>query len=229
MDEVELVVFDLGGTTIQDNGQVPKAFTAVLQANGLKVSAADLQAVRGASKRAAIRRFVERQRPAADVEAVCEQLYGEFQGNLVDLYSTGGAQVIPGVNETFAWLRQRGIQIALNTGFDRMITALLVQAAGWGPEIAIACADDVSQGRPAPYLIFHAMQAVGATSVHRVASVGDTVLDLQAGWNAGVRWNIGVLSGAHTRLQLEQAPHSLLLPGVADLPGVWENLERENF
>jgi phosphoglycolate phosphatase-like HAD superfamily hydrolase len=71
------------------------------------------------------------------------------------------------------------------------------------------------------------MQTAGATSVHRVASVGDTVLDLQAGWNAGVHWNIGVLSGAHTRLQLEQAPHTLLLPGVADLPEAWERLERD--
>lgn len=227
MDKIELVIFDLGGTTIQDGGQVPQAFTAALQVNGLEVSAENLQAVRGASKRAVVRRFVERQFPEAEVETVSERVFAAFQRNLADLYAAGGVQVIPGVNETFAWLRRSGIKIALNTGFDRLITGLLVQAAGWEPGIAVACADDVPQGRPAPYLIFRAMQTAGATSVHRVASVGDTVLDLQAGWNAGVHWNIGVLSGAHTRLQLEQAPHTLLLPGVADLPEAWERLERD--
>jgi len=59
------------------------------------------------------------------------------------------------------------------------------------------------------------------TDVARVAAVGDTVLDLQAGANAGVRWNIGVLSGAHTRGQLEAVPHTVLLPSVADLPSLW--------
>lgn len=227
MEKIELVIFDLSGTTIQDNGQVPQAFMLALQANGMEASAEDLQTVRGASKRAMVRRFVERQLPAADLDSVSERVFAEFRTNLLNLYTTGGVQVIPGVKETFAWLRRNGIKVAINTGFDRLTAGLLIQAAGWAPGIAVACADDVPQGRPAPYLIFWAMQATGVTSVHRVASMGDTVLDLQAGWNAGLRWNIGVLSGAHTRLQLEQVPHTLLLPGVADLPAAWERLERD--
>ena len=59
-------------------------------------------------------------------------------------------------------------------------------------------------------------------SVHRVANRGDTVMDLQAGWNAAVRWNIGVLSGAHTKEQLEKAPHTHLIPSVATLPVLWK-------
>jgi len=71
-------------------------------------------------------------------------------------------------------------------------------------------------------LIFRAIEAAGETSVHQVALVDDTVLDLQAGWNAAVRWKIGVLSGAHTREQLEHAAHTHLLAGVGDLPALWE-------
>jgi len=64
---------------------------------------------------------------------------------------------------------------------------------------AAVCGDDVAQGRPAPYLIFRAMESASARNVHRVANVGDTALDLLAGHNAGVRWNVGVgvLPGAH--------------------------------
>lgn len=83
------------------------------------------------------------------------------------------------------------------------------------------CGDDVRQGRPAPYLIFRAMEAAGALEARTVANVGDTALDLQAGAHADVRWNLGVLSGAHDRATLEQAPHTYILPSIADLAALW--------
>jgi phosphonatase-like hydrolase len=123
----------------------------------------------------------------------------------------------------FDWLRRRNVRIALNTGFDRTITGLLLDALGWreGVVDAVVCGDEVRQGRPAPYLIFRAMEAAGATSVHRVMNVGDTELDLRAGWNGGVGWNVGVTSGAHPRERLEQAPHTHLIESVASLPELW--------
>jgi phosphoglycolate phosphatase-like HAD superfamily hydrolase len=47
-------------------------------------------------------------------------------------------------------------------------------------------------------------------------------MDLQAGQNAGVRWNVGVLSGAHSRQQLEGAAHTHLLASVAETPSLWD-------
>lgn len=228
MDNLELVIFDLGGTTIRDSGQVPEAFVAALHTAGIEVSNEELQQARGASKREVIRRFVERRCPpgAPEIEAKTEEIFSAFRDNLAARYSHGGVQVIPGVEETFAWLRSCQVKIALNTGFDRFITTLILKAAGWDQNTvqAVVCADDVTLGRPAPYLIFHAMESLGVTDVHQVAVVGDTVLDLQAGWNAGVRWNIGVWCGAHSREKLEQAPHTLLLPDVAALPGALSKL-----
>jgi phosphonatase-like hydrolase len=125
------------------------------------------------------------------------------------------------LSSVFDWLKSRGVALALSTGFDRSITSLLVSCLQWETEVdAIVCGDEVKQGRSAPYLIFHAMEATGVQSVHHVANVGDTAVDLRAGYNAGVRWNIGVLSGAHDRQQLEKEPHTHLLPSVADLPEV---------
>ncbi len=228
MDNLELVIFDLGGTTIRDSGQVPEAFVAALHAAGIEVSDEELQQARGASKREVIRRFVERRCPpgAPEIDVITEEIFSAFRDNLAARYSHGGVQVIPGVEETFAWLRSHQVKIALNTGFDRFITTLILQATGWTPTTvqAVVCADDVTLGRPAPYLIFHAMESLGVTDVHQVAVVGDTVLDLLAGWNAGVRWNIGVWCGAHSREKLEQAPHTLLLPDIGALPGALAKL-----
>ena len=223
MDNLELVIFDLSGTTIRDSGQVPEAFVATLHAAGIEVSSEEVQQVRGASKREVIRRFVERRFPpgAPEISAQTEEIFSAFRENLAARYSQDGVQVLPGVEETFTWLGSRQVKIAINTGFDRFITTLILQATGWGQNAtrAVVCSDDVMQGRPAPYMIFHAMENVGVTDVHRVAVVGDTALDLQAGWNAGVRWNIGVWSGAHSRELLEKAPHTMLLPDVGALPG----------
>jgi hypothetical protein len=63
-------------------------------------------------------------------------------------------------------------------------------------------------------------------------NVGDTVLDLQAGQNAGVPYNIGVLSEAHAREQLEREPDTLqykrkLVPEFLGCSGtVWSMINR---
>jgi phosphonatase-like hydrolase len=220
LGELDLVVFDLAGTTVDDRGEVPAAFTAALAGQGIDVTREQVKHVRGASKRQALRHFI----PAGPEQAQrADDAYTAFQAHLAHRYAADGVRAIPGAALAFRSLRERGVRVALNTGFDRDMTGLLLNALGWGGGIvdAVVCGDDVPQGRPAPYLIFRAMEATSASSVHRVANVGDTTLDLQAGYNAGVRWNIGVLSGAHDRQSLASVPHTHLLPSVAEVTCLW--------
>ena len=51
---VKLVVFDLAGTTVRDNGEVPSAFKSALNRFGVHVSNEQLDNVRGSSKRQAV-------------------------------------------------------------------------------------------------------------------------------------------------------------------------------
>lgn len=211
-----LVVFDLAGTTVHDGGEVVGAFTAALAEHGIALTAARLAEVRGSSKRSAIRHFFP-EGPGGDDAAIAA--YGAFRAQLRDRYAAG-ARPVAGARDVFERLRSAGIRVALNTGFDREITALLLESLGWGAGVvdAVVSGDDVPEGRPAPWMIFRAMELTRTPSVHEVACVGDTALDLQAGYNAGVRWNIGVLSGAHDAGRLAQAPHTHLTPSVAELP-----------
>lgn len=228
MKELKLVVFDMAGTTVRDDGQVPQAFTAALAEHGLTVTPEQLNRVRGSAKRQAVWQLL----PAEpEREARAEKIYAAFCRHLTQRYQREGVAAIDGAAQVFQWLRAQGIKVALNTGFDRDITRLLLAALGWqdGVVDAVVCGDDVRQGRPAPEMIFHAMAAIGVTDVQQVMNVGDTVLDLQAGHHAGVRWNVGVLSGAHGRAQLEPAPHTHLLPSVAALPELWAGQHRENM
>src|SRR5204863_8616858 len=131
--------------------------------------------------------------------------YVTFQRELAERFGARGVHAVAGATETFAWLRARGIRFVLNTGFDRDTTRLLLEALGWldGVADAVICVDDVAHGRPAPDLIRAAMAATGIDAPERVANVGDTALDLEAAARAGVRWSIGVTSGAHRRERLE--------------------------
>ena len=218
MKDLELVVFDLAGTTVEDRGQVPAAFKAAFAEHGIAITPDQLSGIRGSSKREAVRQLIPE---GKDRERSAEAVYASFCNRLGRRYEDEGVQAIPGAREVFGWLKAKGVRLALNTGFDRGITSLLVSALQWENEVdVIVCGDEVRQGRPAPYLIFHAMEATGVSSVHRVANVGDTALDLRAGYNAGLRWNIGVLSGAHDRDRLEKEPHTHLLQSVANLPEV---------
>lgn len=164
MSEIRLVVFDLAGTTVQDTGQVADSFVAALTSLGISITSKELSNVRGSSKREAVRRLV---REGPDHEQRVERVYTTFCERLAERYRNGGVAPVDGADRVFEWLRSRGVLVALNTGFDRDITNLLTAALRWDTQTvdAIVCGDDVRQGRPAPYLLFHAMEATGTTDV----------------------------------------------------------------
>lgn len=214
--KIELVVCDMAGTTVRDAGQVPQAFTSALAAHGIDVTPQAINSLRGASKRLAILNLIP---DGPDRERLAEQVYSTFVQHLAAVFN-GTVEPVPGARDMIDTLRARGVRVALNTGFDRETTQLLLEALRWreGVVDAVVCGDEVKLGRPAPYMIFHCMEATGVSNVRHVANVGDTVLDLQSGHNAGVAFNIGVLSGAHGRDQMQAMPHSHLLDSVAALP-----------
>ncbi len=221
---IELVVFDTAGTTVEDGGQVFNAFRDALGRQQIAVTEADLRPWRGASKRSVLRAFVERQwgPQAAGNDQRVEEAYAVFQSSLEQGFGRADLRPIPGTGATFEWLRARGIKIALTTGFYRRVADPILERMGWtnGAIDASICSDDVAQGRPAPYMIFRAMEATGALDVRRVAKVGDTLLDLQAGRNAGAGLLVGVLSGSGTREALERVEGARIMASVADLPAL---------
>lgn len=218
---IRLVVSDMAGTCVHDGGEVEAAFRAALADHGIEASAAQISAVRGAAKREAIARLTAPKygQDAARVEAV----YASFKAHLQRVF-TREAKPVPGAPEAFAWLKQRGIKLALNTGFDRDIARLLIDALQWNDLAdALVCGDDVKVGRPAPYMIFRSMELTGVANVCEVLVVGDTVSDLQSAHNAGVALGVAVLNGAHKREQLCNEPYSYLIDSIEKLPRLWDD------
>ena len=218
MSRIKLVVFDMAGTIIEDYGDVVRAFAKALTENGVPFVEDELKKWKGASKREVIRHFVSQTDPNAEIDAKVETSYRSFRAELERCYSEKLAP-IGGALETFHWCRDRGILLATTTGFYREISDLILNQTGWREHFAAnVSSSDVREGRPAPYMIFRAIEASGVKSVKEVINVGDTPLDLQSGSNAGVVGVIGVLTGSHGRESLEREPHTHIIASVAELP-----------
>lgn len=216
-----LIVLDVGGTLLQDHGDVVEALRSAMARREIAVNAAEIGPWRGASKRAVIRHFVDQQSKQDDVDrqALAHEIYQDFVTQVAEAYRS--VPPISGAEEAIRKLRENDYLLATTTGFDREIVMPIFRRLGWEKYfVAIVASDDVSQGRPAPYMLFHAMETALVTSVAEVMAVGDTPLDLRAASNAGLRGRVGVLSGAGTAEQLRREPHTEIIPSVADLPAL---------
>ena len=216
---LRLIVLDVGGTIIQDHGDVPDALEAAFAKHGIKVRLDEIAQWRGASKREVVRRFTSERSNAtgAKLEDLENAVYKDFTDRAIEAYKD--VPPIPGAENAFEQLRAQGLLLASSTGFGREIAASIFRRLEWEKYFsAMITSDDVAQGRPAPYMIFHAMEAARVNSVAEVMAVGDTPLDLQAASNGGLRGAVGVLSGVGKKEQLEREPHTDIVSSVASLP-----------
>ena len=219
---VELVVFDIAGTTVHDGDTVNAAFRDTLAGYGLALPPAVIDGVMGLPKPDALRILLAHAgRPvvAAEVDA----LHAAFTERLIEHYRTGDVREIPGATAAFAALRAAGGKGALDTGFFRPIAGVLLDRLGWRAPAVIdadVTSDEVPRGRPHPDMIRHLMARLGVTDPARVAKVGDTQADVEEGTNAGCGFVIGVLTGSSSREQFQQWPHTHLVESVADVPAL---------
>ena len=222
---IKLIILDIAGTIVEDHGEVVSAFARALTKNAIPFTEDELKEWKGASKREVIRHFIDRQDDrAAKIQDNVEHTYQLFRSELQNLYSSN-ITPISGAASTFSWCREQGIRLATTTGFDSEISDLILQRTGWRALFAAnVSSSDVPRGRPAPFMIFRAMEKAGIDDVRVVVNVGDTPLDLQAGTKAGVRGVIGVLTGAHGEDRLKREAHTHLIPSVRELPAL---IERE--
>lgn len=213
---IRLVVLDMGGTIIQDRGDVPETLRSAMEHHGIRSTKEEISRWRGASKREVISRFATAQLGAGRDELI-DKIHAEFTARLIEIYKS--VPPVRGAGEAIRQLRAAGRLVAATTGFDRTIAQSILRRLGWESDLAaVISSDDVPMGRPAPYMIFRAMEAARIQSVAEVAVVGDTPLDLQSANNAGVRAVVGVLTGAGTEAALRKEPHTMILPSVAELP-----------
>ena len=218
-DPIRLVVADLAGTTVDFGSSAPAGvFVSLFARHGVTVSDAEARGPMGTAKRdhiaalAALPNVAAAWRAAhgtAFTERDLDRLYAEFIPLQLDVLPAYG-ELVPGTAEAARALRAAGIKVAVTTGYDTAMMKIVLDGAarqGFVPDAAI-CASDVAAGRPAPWMIFRAMEACGVWPPAAVAAVGDTIADIEAAVNAGVR-AVGVTATGNM-LGLSRAEHDAL-------------------
>jgi phosphonatase-like hydrolase len=218
---VELVVLDMAGTTVRDDGVVERAFQRAHERTGVadRMTWEDaLQYVRdtmGQSKRDVFTHLAGGDVARADqATAAFEQAYAELIGE-------EGVQPVPGARELLEQLRAEGVKVILTTGFAPVTRDAIVDGLGWRGLIDDALSPvDAGRGRPAPDLVLLAALRAQVSGVAAVAVAGDTASDIASGLSAGAGLVVGVLSGAHDRRTLEAAGAHAVIDDVAALPAL---------
>jgi phosphonatase-like hydrolase len=233
-----MVMFDLSGTTVEDDMGVRDCLYQAAQEFKLQTTPEEILMHMGTNKIHLYQFLIARQRgreidirdfeKERDPDTLDEamKVYNRYTALMVEQYRTMTREV-PGTAEVFRWCHSHGIKVATDTGFHRVVVEAIMDGLGWIRDGLVDLAVDVEHipgeiGRPAPFMIYYAMTHLNVQSVHEVIKIGDTPADMLEGYNAGCRGVIGVLSGPRPVETWGKYWHTHVLPSVADLPALIE-------
>ncbi len=212
---LKAAIFDWAGTTIDYGSRAPvSVFRAIFRESGMEISEQEARAPMGLAKREHIRAVLENPEVtkrwetamgSAPTSEDVDKLYERFLPLQRELLAQH-VDVIPGVVETIAFCRERGMKIGSTTGYTRAlmdVVAPLAAKQGYLPD-SILCSDDVSAGRPAPWMIYRTAECLNVYSMKSIVKVDDTPIGIHAARNAGT-WVVAVaVSGNQMGLSPEE-------------------------
>jgi phosphonatase-like hydrolase len=216
---IKMVVFDMAGTTVNEGNVVYKTLRQAINERGYNVTLGEvLEKGAGREKLQAVKSVLNLNE--ADDNETANEIYKNFVellGKAYDVYD-----ILPQENalEVFHSLKQKQILVVLNTGYNAATAQSLIDKIGWkiGEDYdSLVTADDVEKNRPHPDMILLAMSQAGIESANEVAKVGDSIIDIMEGKNAGCSFTIGITSGAHTMEQLQSANPSYIINNLNEL------------
>ncbi|MBX2875118.1 MAG: HAD-IA family hydrolase [Saprospiraceae bacterium] len=218
---IKLVIFDMAGTSINEDNLVYKTIQRMMTLHGVEVSLETvLELGAGKEKRTAIADIAEVVLGSEGVSSNwVNGVHQAFKEALDRAYATEDMEVFPSVRKVVKNLRSNGIKVGFNTGYSRPVAERILVRCGVkvGEDIdALATADDVSNGRPAPDMIDLICQQLDIPAEQSI-KIGDSAIDIDEGRSAGVKWAIGVTTGAQTRQLIEKASPDYILDDMLEL------------
>lgn len=204
--EIRGVIFDWGGTTVNYGASSAFiAFLEVFQKNDIDITWEEVRQPMGIAKKDHIRVLLQMKR-IADLwkekhggfpgEKEVEKLFKEYEPTLLKIIPAH-SELLKGVIDVIAKLRKKGIKIGTTTSFTPALMKAVqkeTKKQGYEPDW-IVTPEMVGKGRPYPYMIFKNMEESEIFPPSAWVKVGDTISDMEEGYNAGV-WTVGVIEGS---------------------------------
>ncbi len=214
----------MAGTTLQDNREVHRSLQDALAEERIIVSDEETRDIMGYPKPIAIQLLLEQKLDDQSriTDEYVDQIHDRFVAMMVNHYRTSpDVRELPEVSDTWQKLHEQGIKIALDTGFSRPIADAIIERLNWRDKIdASVTSDEVAYGRPAPDMIFRAMNLLDIDDIQHVAKIGDTASDMEQGRNAGCPYVIGVTTGSFSREALRELPSTHVIDSFGEVLSV---------
>jgi len=216
--QTSMVVFDMAGTTVDENNVVYKTLHAAIVNAGIPVTLDDvLLHGAGKEKLQAIKDVLASQHHET---AHAQEIYNYFIVALENAYQNLEVTPCSNAETVFALLKKQEIKVVLNTGYNRATATGLLSKLNWieGEDIdLLVTASDVSNNRPAPDMIDYAIKHFAITDPTTVVKVGDSAIDIEEGKNAGCGKTFGVTTGAQTREQIQVAGPTAVVDDLLEI------------
>ena len=210
-----LLIADMAGTTIHEKGIVYNSLFNTIKLIKSDLTKTDIAKFAGHNKMDVIKHFVNVQKMDSP-NVVIRNLNSEFNYYLKKEYMNNSSikLISPKLPEYLNMLRYNGVKVALNTGYNIDIQNLLVDKLNMINFIDdYISSDEVTKGRPSPYMIHGLMERNGVTDINKVLKVGDTVADILEGKNAGCD-TVGVLSGSDSLSMLKKVKPKFVVNNI---------------
>ena len=225
---IKLAVFDMAGTTVNEDNVVYKTLRKAINEAGFDFSLEQVLAEGAGKEKLQAIKSVLSVYGGIDDSFLADEIFGYFNEQLKIAYDT--MEILPGDNaaELFAALKNKGILVVLNTGYNTKTANSLLTKLGWvkGEHYdGLVTASDVTRNRPEPDMIVLAMEQSGITDPKQVIKVGDSTIDIEEGRNAGCLYNIGITTGAHTHEQLASVQPDYIINNLLELLPIIETAE----
>jgi phosphonatase-like hydrolase len=215
----KMVVFDMAGTTVDEANVVYKTLLQVINAAGFSFTLEQVLALGAGKEKLMAVKDILATANAVD-EGQANAIHTSFTKALEIAYNIFQLKPQPGAEAVFSALKEKGIAVVLNTGYNRATAESILQKLGWqvGMQVdALVTATDVVYNRPNPDMILLAMQQLCVGDAATVVKVGDSIIDIEEGKNAGCGLSIGITTGAHTQAQLATAHPDYIIHNLAAL------------
>ena len=217
---IKLLVCDMAGTTVNEGGLVYKTLYETIKGYDIYIKPEDMKNWYGVNKTEVLQHFINTDNEYKDNEAILPQMLDSFKKNLKKKYFEDKSIKLmdPGLPDLFNSFRERGIKIALNTGYSVDIQEALIENLNMRNFIdGYISSESVPHGRPEPFMIQELMNRFNITNSKEVVKIGDSINDILEGKNAGCASSLGVLSGAETKENLIKNGADSVLNSVMDL------------
>lgn len=221
-----MVVFDMAGTTIDEDNVVYKCVQKAL--NEYQIPATLEQVLEfgaGKEKLQAIKDvYAEVMQEMAD-EITAKTIYDKFSVLLEDAYEMIDMKLFEGLRSTLFFLYKRDVKVVFNTGYTKDVATKILKKVDCivGRDLdLLVTADMVENSRPAPDMITYALQHFNIKPWECI-KVGDSAIDILEGKNAKVKYSIGITTGAQTKEQIAQENPDYIIKNLRELIPIIED------